>query len=132
MKPRVYLAGYTQETEYREHVKKYWGYHIDAFDPMTDIECDWTNGSPSVEDYFHIVDEEKATIETSDVVVAYIRRFTIGTSMEILHAYNNNIPVLIIAPNEKTERDLWLAYHSTKFFRTIDECFNYIKMNFNQ
>lgn len=124
MKPRIYLAGYTGETAYRQYAKDNYGKDLILFDPMTDIEHDL---DPDVKNNFHIVQQEKRIIDrNTDILVAYIRQFTIGTTMEIMHAYNNSIPVFVITPTPKFERDLWLAYHASRFFPTIDDCFNYI------
>jgi len=124
MKPRIYLAGYVGETAYRQYVKDHYGKKVIAFDPISDIEH---NLDTDVRNNFPIVDEEKKIIESNtDILVAYIRRFTIGTTMEIMHAYNHSIPVFIITPNVEFRKDLWLAYHASRFYPSIDDCFRYI------
>lgn len=131
MKPRIYLAGYAKELEYRKYVKNKYGRFVNIFDPMTDIEENY-NHDVNVRENFGIVDEEKYIISSNtDILVAYIRQKSVGTSMEILHAYNNSIPVFVIVEDEKLRSDLWLAYHTSQFFNTIDSCFKLIIENSN-
>ena len=127
MKPRIYLAGYVKEYEYRKYVAQKYGKVVTVFDPIKDIEC---NMSDDIQENFPVVETEKVEIANSHILVAYIRRKTIGTSMEILHAYNNNIPILIIIEDSALKNDLWLAYHATRFFMTIDDCFKLILNQF--
>ena len=121
--PSVYLAGYVKETEYRQYSKDKYGKEIDFFDPISEFE---DNFLLPIEESFDIVTKEKYQIEQSNILVAYIKRKTIGTTMEIMHAFNNGIPVFVIVEDEAFKSDLWLAYHTTRFFNSIDDCMQYI------
>jgi len=126
MKPIVYLAGHAIETDYRDYVIKKYGKHIIAFDPLREIEADCDRSSPNFKE--QIVTGDKLQIaNNTHIVVAYIKKSTFGTTMEILHAWNNKIPVFcIIEPDSGLEDDIWLSYHTSKFFYSIDSCFDYI------
>jgi nucleoside 2-deoxyribosyltransferase len=60
----------------------------------------------------YLVTRDKATIEECDILIAYIEKITFGTTMEILHAFNNNKLIIIIDPNNDFKEDLWLNFHS--------------------
>jgi hypothetical protein len=48
--------------------------------------------------------------------------------MEILYAYNCQIPIyLIVSPDRGFEEDIWFKAHATKIFYSIDDCFKHIK-----
>ena len=47
--------------------------------------------------------------------------------MEVLYAYNNQVPVYVINPDKSLIHDVWLRVHTNKFFTSTIECFNYIK-----
>jgi len=128
---RIYLAGGAFEVYYRQYVKREFGRMFKLVDPMEQegVVLDVknrkiiTNKTPE-----EIVICDKESIETCDVFVAYIDKYSVGTSMEILHSYNKQIPVyLIVTPGRGFENDIWLKVHSTKIFFGIDECFMYIK-----
>ena len=129
MKPIVYLAGHSIEKSYRDYVIKKYGKKIEAFDPMREIEADIDRSNPSFKE--KVVSSDKAKIaHNTHILVAYIKKCTFGTTMEILTAWNNQIPVFcIIDKDSKLEDDVWLSYHTTKFFYSIDECFEYIINN---
>jgi hypothetical protein len=40
----------------------------------------------------------------------------------------NHIPIYVINPNEKFKNDIWLKYHVQKMFKTIDSCFEHIRL----
>ncbi len=137
MKLQVYVAGSVYEEEYRAIVARKYSRDLNIFDPLKKIEAgvlnidlseiedlkkiDFTN-----EERIKIVEMDKAAIVTSDIVTAYMTRYSAGTIMEILVAWNNQIPVYVIDPEWKFIDDIWIRYHTTKFFKTIDECYQYI------
>lgn len=129
MKIKVYLAGHTEETVYRAQALKYYT-QVYIFDPLTEIE----EGIIGIEDHDEftneqiekIVNEDKHAITECDILVAYITKFTCGTCMEILHAWNHTIPILVINPSYTLKNDVWLKYHTSKFFDNVDECFKFI------
>jgi len=127
---RVYLAGNIFETRYRDYVKKTYGDKLEILDPISE------NGAivdpihekiNHIKSFDEIVENDKEMIYSSDIFVAIFNKMSAGTIMEILYAWNRQIPVyLIIPPNSKFENDIWLSYHTTKFFYTTDSCYEHI------
>ena len=134
---KIYLSGYAHETEYRKYVIDNYGDRLNLFDPMKEVQAkivdfDWESyleGKLDMEDSIlsKLVETEKAIIKYNcDIVVAYMMRYSAGTIMEIMHAYDHDIPVYIIDPSKKFRRDFWLKYHTNIFFDNIDSCFKHI------
>lgn len=134
--PRVYLAGCVIEDDYRDYVADEYGELLDIFDPMKEIDNKITNithvkymeKTEKLDDdvISKIVEEDKLALLKSDVFVAYMERYSAGTIMEILSAWDNDIPVLIIDSKKTFRNDVWISYHTTKFFDDVDECFDFI------
>ena len=124
---QIYLAGAVFEEEYRKTCKKIYNGRPDIklIDPLEEIEVNATNHN-------EVVEMDKIAIENCDIVIAYINKYTCGTVMEILHAWNHQVPVYTILPNgweavsSHGASDVWLKYHTTTFFDSIDNCFNHI------
>lgn len=126
MKLCVYLAGWSQELEYRKIVKDYYGDKLDLIDPM---EIAWSEVSEKIGEncnYVYLVQRDKKLILQSDILVAYIKRLSFGTIMEIIFAFDHGIPVYVICDNDQFLNDPWLLFHSTKQFRKIEDCFDFI------
>ncbi len=139
-KLKVYLAGTTSYNamKYRSDAKNYFNNILDLFDPLFEVESYITNfkkGHPwqlNNDEVERIVVGDKEAIKTCHILVAYIEKFTCGTTMEILHAWNNNIPIYVINPEQNYIHDIWLRYHTSKFFTTINECFKFIVKEVNK
>jgi len=135
-KPRVYLAACVKEDVYRNYVHNHYDDVLDIFDPMKEIDDKITNithvkymeKSKKLDDslIIKIVEEDKVAISDSDILVTYMDVYSAGTIMEILHAFNSDIPVLIIDPSKKFRNDVWISYHTDQFFDTVEKCFDYI------
>ena len=133
---KIYLAGNVYETEYRKYVHETYYDTLNIFDPLQKIEAGIINIDFSKvfdktllftnEEITKIVECDKNAIIQCDILVAYIKKPSFGTIMEILHSYNNQIPVYVINPGGIFVNDIWLKYHTMRFFETIDECFNHI------
>jgi len=120
MRLRVYLAGHALEEEYREIVKKQYGEQFDLIDPVLKAKLEET-------DPMDIPPIDKALILTCHVLVAYIRKATFGTAMEIIFAYMHGIPVILIdVTNGEIAKDIWVAYHIRGVFYSIRSCFDYL------
>lgn len=74
----------------------------------------------------HIVELDKSDIDKSSHVLVYYFRPSVGTSMEILYAWERQKKVYTV---NETGADLspWMVYHSTKVFKTLDEAIQQIK-----
>ena len=135
MKPKIYLAGWTGEVEYRNYVHRKYGKKLNIFDPMIEvekkisdfvIEKSTSKEKFSDEDITKIVEGDKAAITTCDIVTVIMNRYTAGTCMEILYAWENKIPVYLIDPSGKFKNDIWISYHTTFVFDKVNDCYDHI------
>jgi nucleoside 2-deoxyribosyltransferase len=117
-KLKIYIAGAVREQAYREYVHRVYGDHpqLELLDPIRIVEQVFPD----------VVEKDKLLIKQSDIVVAYVQNHSFGTCMEIIYAFENGIPVYTINPNRDHRENFWLKYHTTKFFDTISDCFDYI------
>ena len=97
------------QKEWRDKIKKKLKSHT-FFDP----------------DYFEnthsdatIVNYDKSMIQSSDIVIANITRLSCGTSMEILFAFERNIPVFLTG-DEKLIGP-WHRHHISAYCKDLDE-----------
>lgn len=68
-----------------------------------------------------LVEDDKKAIDKCDTVFAYCWKPSVGTSMEILYAWERGKRVVIVVPS--TERvSPWLTYHADKVYHcSLDE-----------
>jgi nucleoside 2-deoxyribosyltransferase len=73
-----------------------------------------------------IVQRDKKDINESDFIIVYwpTKCTSNGTAMEIIYAFERGIPVIFIG--EWAKNDIWIRYHSTKIFNTLDNALDYI------
>ncbi|MCK5614684.1 nucleoside 2-deoxyribosyltransferase [Candidatus Pacearchaeota archaeon] len=134
---KIYLAGSVTETEYRKQTLEHYSDDFNLFEPLREVEeklMGFSSGDIierkveiTNEIRKTIVEEDKKAILTCDIVVAYMNKSTGGTTMEVCYAHDHNKPVYIINPEQNLVNDIWLVYHSEKFFSNIDECFEFLK-----
>jgi nucleoside 2-deoxyribosyltransferase len=122
----IYLAGHVGETEYRRYVNEKYCNMFKINDPLQLIEI-----RPNIT-RDEIVREDKSLIFESYILVAYIQKPTFGTIMEVIYAFEHDIPVYVINPGYTFKNDIWLSYHTKKFFNDIDSCFSFINENYNK
>lgn len=134
---KVYLAGSVYETGYRDYAYNNYSKKLDICDPLREVEAgimgldlssikDLKKINFTKDEICRIIELDKQAISSCDILVAYIRRCSFGTTMEILYAWQQQIPVYVINPGNTFIKDVWLSYHTTRFHETIDECFEYI------
>lgn len=120
-KVRVYLAGYSFESEYRRDAKKNFGDKFDLVDPFTD------NPAEGEADYKGIVEGDKELIWGCDCILAYINTISWGTAMEIIYAWENDIPVFIACINKAHANHHWVKYHADgKIYFSVGSAFGAI------
>ncbi len=66
-----------------------------------------------------IVNYDKSIIKNCNLVVANITRLSAGTSMEILFAFENHIPVLLIG--DKKLLGPWHRHHSSFIVNSLED-----------
>jgi nucleoside 2-deoxyribosyltransferase len=67
-----------------------------------------------------LVEDDKADIRDCGAVLANCWTVSVGTSMEILYAYQNQkIVVLVIPPGQRISP--WYRYHATQIVTSIEE-----------
>ena len=134
--PKIYIAGWTGEVKYRKYIQEKYSKVLNVFDPMKEVEANIVDDVVkkatekyvfSKEDITKIVEGDKAAILSCDILTAFVNKITVGTMMEIIFAFDNKIPVYLIDPSLQFRRDIWVNYHSTMIFDTIDDCYGYIK-----
>ena len=138
---KIYLAGAFKETEYRQYCKDNYSSDFELHDPIKsesklfekyDLKLRNVLRNKNKPTYptqlrEDIVLFDKAAILKSDYVIAYVNILSFGTIMEIMFAYDHNIPVYVVNPNLTFIEDVWLSVHSEKMFSTLDECFTWLK-----
>ena len=127
MIPKIYLAGANSEQKYRDYVKQQYGHLFDIKDPFVEVDHSLPPSS--------IVNDDLDLINECDILIAYIQKVTVGTTMEIFHAYNSGKKVYIIT-KPKLYKDIWLSANSTEIYADIDVCMinalNYLGINYIQ
>ena len=94
----------------------------------TKYPINWIN--PMVRDYrgremepgidAEIVENDKLDIDGSDLLIVNYDKPSVGTSMEILYAWDLGIPVWLVR-KPGTKLSPWLTYHSSGQFDSFDD-----------
>ena len=72
-----------------------------------------------------LVEQDKIDIGMSDIILVHFSRPSVGTSMEILYAWERGKRVITVS--EDYTNDAWLVYHSHHIYRTLDEAYEKIR-----
>ena len=130
MKLTIYLAGWSQYKEYRKYAEDKYGDKLALLNPMNITHYDVIDSIGLNEYDTYIVRRDKKWILSSDILITYLgdKGSTYGTTMEILYAYENGIPVYVIdiTNGMRNYNDAWVKFHTKKVFGNIDSCFDYI------
>ncbi|WP_089177229.1 nucleoside 2-deoxyribosyltransferase [Bosea sp. AS-1] len=72
-----------------------------------------------------IVENDKSDILQCDSLLVYYEKPSVGTSMEVLFAYDNGIPAIVV---DKSGKPLspWLVYHSSAVFSSLDAAVSFL------
>ena len=122
---KVYLAGPIFQMEDHECIdwRKQAKHKLNGFEVFDPMVRDYRGVTD--ENYQKIVEEDKAFIDDCDVLLVNHLKPSVGTSMEILYAWERKKHVIIISENSKNSP--WLIYHSDKIFSSLDDAVNHIK-----
>ena len=74
--------------------------------------------------YREIVDLDKIDVRQSDIVLANCHKPSVGTSMEILYAWELGKIVIVVAPSISVSP--WLMYHSTYLCHDVHDALRWI------
>ena len=110
----------------------------------TDAECrDWreyaklhlqgTSLDPMIRDYRNrpmdgmtdMVENDKADIDACDIVLVNFVKPSVGTSMEVLYAWERGKKIILVAPPEIVVSP-WLIYHSHRVFARVEDAVAFI------
>ena len=61
---------------------------------------------------FEAVEADKREIDASDAVLAYPWKYSVGTSMEVLYAWERGKAVVVVWPGPVADAHDWLRYHA--------------------
>ena len=107
-----YITGRWKTPEWVKSVKALFHYEkIDYIDPLEVSNLKNENVSRKV--LGEIVESDKKGIERSTVLVVYWEQPSVGVSMEVLHAFNHRIPVLVVVAPKPKYPPMWLRYHAS-------------------
>jgi nucleoside 2-deoxyribosyltransferase len=98
--------------------------HDQVFNPFKDRDFRENAEGNEVE----IVEGDKADIMASNLVLANCWKTATGTCMEIMFAFDHNIPVFIVVPSNRSPSP-WLVYHGT-IYTSLDEALHKIREMF--
>lgn len=95
---------------------------FEVINPIKDAPID---KKYTTEEMFEIVEKDFQYVIGSDIILAEVGNLSyqyVGTSMEILFAYQNGIPVIAWSP---LKDNFFLTYHSTRIYETIEDAIKY-------
>ena len=72
-----------------------------------------------------IVEHDKRDIDLSEIVVVHYDKPSVGTSMEILYAFDRGKYILLINRSKK-RLSPWLTYHASNIVKTLKEAIEVI------
>ena len=122
---RIYLAGPIFQCEdheaiaWREEAKA----NLDGFEVIDPMERDYRGATD--ENHKKIVEDDKALIDSCDILLVNHLKPSVGTSMEILYAWERGKKIYLIC--EDGEISPWLIYHSDKIFSSLNDAIDHIK-----
>ena len=74
-----------------------------------------------------IVELDKHDIDESDVLLVYYDKPSVGTSMEILYAYNHMKYIVVVNASGQKVVSPWLTYHASVMFDNLDDALEHLK-----
>lgn len=111
-----------EATSWREQATKLLGGKHFVYDPMV---RDYRGRELEPGIAKEIVENDKKDILDCQTVLVMYEKPSVGTSMEVLFAWENGVPVIVV---DRSDRPLspWLIYHSALTFKTLKEACDYI------
>lgn len=87
---------------------------------------DFRTGYNRTENESFIVEHDKRDVDAADILLAVPWKPSVGTSMEILYAWEKKKQVLLVLPDAAGSSP-WLTYHSHEIFTTIEHAIAYLR-----
>ncbi len=130
-KLRIYLAGCIYLTEYRKYVKE--NYNINIFEIIDPLDYEeWK--SEELGEYQKIINTDLRLMWYCDILISDMSLGpTYGTASELAlmhHSYRKATFVFNI--KKEFINSPWLIGQSTKVFENVDDCFEYLKINYRK
>ena len=94
---------------------------LDTLDPM---KRDYRGKEATA--YREIVELDKIDVERSNVVLVNFDKPSVGTSMEIYHAWLHKTPVVVVCRVDAVISP-WMRYHATKIVHSFAEAYEWIE-----
>lgn len=123
--PKLYLAGPingcsdAEANDWRSAVKKI---HPNCLDPMA---RDYRG--KEAESVNEIVEGDKQDIDECDALVVYFEKPSVGTSMEVIYAWEHGKAIVIVDRSNKPLSP-WLVYHSHAQVKNIEEALAWLQI----
>lgn len=130
----IYLAGQMSGISYEESNR----WRLVAKDCLENVECDYKVKAINPNDYYnfkektYINDKEIIRLDlhkvrTSDLILVDLSGKSIGTAMEIQHAFDRGIPIVGFTSGDKSEIHPWLEFECDRVFGSIQGALEYIE-----
>jgi len=124
----IYLAGpmhncnNSQMNNWRQKAKNYFKDYdyVKFLDPVEKEEINMKGA----------VEGDKEMIKKSTVVIANCWKFSVGTMMEIIYAWENGIPVYVISKKKGIRENWWMIYHSKLVMKEAWRVFSYVRQDY--
>lgn len=126
MKNKIYLAGPingctdAECKDWRERAKQVLGAER-CLDPMARDYRGREDGC-----FDEIVQADKRDILRCHALLVNYTKPTVGTAMEMMFAYEHEIPSLVVVP-EDAKLSPWVRYHSTKIVHSLEYALELLK-----
>ena len=95
---------------------------------LSPMRRDYRGHSDITEVVNEIVVLDKHDIDVCECLLVYFddNRPSVGTSMEIIYAFEREKPIFVVANQPRERLSPWLIYHTTKFFNSFEEAVDFM------
>jgi nucleoside 2-deoxyribosyltransferase len=125
---KIYLAGPIFQCHDHEciHWREDAKAKLPGFEIIDPMERDYRGGTD--ENFQRIIEEDKAAIDHCDILLVNHLKPSVGTSMEILYAWERGKRVYAVCNNGEVSP--WILYHCYKIFGSLNEAICHLKESF--
>jgi nucleoside 2-deoxyribosyltransferase len=129
---RIYLAGAMSDISFEESE----AWRSTAKEWLESRECAYHVAAINPNDYYNFLEVKHKTekeilrfdlhkVRTSNLILVNLNGKSIGTAMELQHAYDNGIPIIGFKDDDE-ELHPWLDYVCDRVFVELDKAIKYI------